>query len=457
MTHVLDDDTAPGAPATAPRYVPVAPAAHLPKQLTITLWDFTWYVRSGPGEPFEDLDRAAREAVERGYNTVRICAMPFLLFRSGLDTSVVELDRLGGEYAQRVRWYDVREQTRFDGREKLLELFRACRDAGLFVILSSWEYQQSSSFSTTSDWWDALRAVAPEDRPTVLADALADLIDLLEEHGLADRVAFTELHNEVATGHLLEGLPSPVDDEAGAMAGLEPRLAAGLRRFHERRPDQPVTVNYSRVPIATMRHVPEEIDVLVVHPYVYGVLDEVTAAFDLRGSLAEFPRAEVDAAGLLRPGAPEATSWVLPPESAWKMDATIVGKPEIFFHDWVDAAVLDRYLEERYPAHRIEMDRVLGIWLDAAADQAAARGIPLVLGEGWIGYTPLYSDFEGGPIGAEYCRLAMRESRRVGTWGTIVCSNAAPHHPMWSDVALQLECNEIFTEGVPTASPAPGR
>jgi len=455
MALVLDVDTAPGT-AAAP-YVPVPRAEHLPERLTITLWDFTWFVRSGPGEPFEDLDRAAREAVERGYNTVRICAMPFLLFRSGLDTSAVELDRLGGDYAQGVRWYDVQAPTRFDGREKLLELFRACREAGLFVILSSWEYQQTSSFSTTPDWWDALRAIAPEDRPTVLADALADMVDFLEEHGLADRIAFTELHNEVATGHLMQGLPSVGEDEQAAMAGLEPRLAAGLRRFHERRPDQPVTVNYSRVPIAAMRFIPREIDVLVVHPYVYGVLDEVTAAFDLRGSLADFPRAAVDAAGLLRDGAPEAMSWVLPPESAWKMDATIVGKPEIFFHDWVDAAVLDRFLEERYPLHRVEMDRVLRIWLDVAADHAAARGIPLVLGEGWIGYTPLHSDFEGGPIGAEYCRLAMRESRRVGAWGTIVCSNAAPHHPMWADVPLQVECNEIFTVGAPMASPVPGR
>ncbi|QYC42017.1 hypothetical protein Nocox_22065 [Nonomuraea coxensis DSM 45129] len=31
--------------------------------LTITLWDFTRYARTGPGEAFEDLDRAFTEAV----------------------------------------------------------------------------------------------------------------------------------------------------------------------------------------------------------------------------------------------------------------------------------------------------------------------------------------------------------------------------------------------------------
>ena len=149
---------------SASTYVPVQVPAHLPDRLTISLWDFSWYVRSGSGEPFEDLDRAAAEAVERGYNTVRICAMPFLLFGSGLDTSAIELDRLGGDYAQGVRWYDVKAPTRFDGKAKLLELFETCKRHDLFVILSSWEYQQSSSFSVDSAWWDALHAVDPEDR-----------------------------------------------------------------------------------------------------------------------------------------------------------------------------------------------------------------------------------------------------------------------------------------------------
>ncbi|MFI8946039.1 hypothetical protein ACIGO6_05915 [Streptomyces sp. NPDC053750] len=86
----------------------------------------------------------------------------------------------------------------------------------------------------------------------------------------------------------------------------------------------------------------------------------------------------------------------------------------------------------------------LGTWMSAAADLCAGRGIPLVFGEGWIGYTPLNGTFEEGPIGAEFCRHAVRSSAEAGAWGTIVCSNAAPHHPMWSHTALQRECSELF-------------
>lgn len=53
---------------------------HLPRKLTITMWDFSWYTMTLPGEPYHDLAARFQEAVDRGYNTVRICAMPFLLF-----------------------------------------------------------------------------------------------------------------------------------------------------------------------------------------------------------------------------------------------------------------------------------------------------------------------------------------------------------------------------------------
>src|SRR3712207_2227649 len=132
---------------------------HLPDKLTVSLWDFSWYVRTGEGEPFSDLDAAFVQAVERGYNTVRICAMPFLLFGSGLDTTRLQLTRMGGEYGQGTRWYDVKADTVIDGRAHLLALFEAAKRHDCFVIVSSWEYQQSPAFLADSSWSDALMAV----------------------------------------------------------------------------------------------------------------------------------------------------------------------------------------------------------------------------------------------------------------------------------------------------------
>ena len=43
--------------------------------------------------------------------------------------------------------------------------------------------------------------IDPDRRAEAQAAALAELIDFLAEHDLDDRVAFTEIHNEVQVGH----------------------------------------------------------------------------------------------------------------------------------------------------------------------------------------------------------------------------------------------------------------
>jgi hypothetical protein len=419
--------------------VPVPLPSQLPPRLTITLWDFSWYVRTGPGEPFEDLDARFAEAVERGYNTVRICAMPFLLFGSGLDTTALRLGPLGGGFAQRVRWYDVQVPTVIDARAQLLALFESARRHGCFVILSSWEYQQSSSFAADPAWCDALMAIDPEDRAERQAVALADLVDFLAEHGLDDRIAFTEVHNEVQVGHLADGLDASDPDDVVVL--LRPRLERAVAAFHARHPGRPVTVNYARVPAGAMRGIPEEIDVLVTHPYVYGVLGAFIAEYGLRGTVADFDQAKAQRDVLL-PDAPPVAQWR--PDADWRLRATIVSLPEIYVHDWGDAEAIDRWLYRHYGAWEQEMASTLRTWLDVARDWGQEHGVPLVFGEGWIGYTPRDGRFEEGPVGAEFCRLGVRESIRVGAVGTIVCSNAAPQHSMWADVALQQQCNEAF-------------
>ena len=421
---------------------PVPLPAHLPERLTITLWDFSWYVRTGPDEPFEDLDRAFAEAVERGYNTIRICAMPYLLFGSGLDTSALRLGPLGNGYGSRTRWYDVEQPTTIDARAQLVALFEAARRHDCFVILSSWEYQQSSSFAATSDWCDALMAIDPEDRAQAQAVALADLVDHLAELGLDDRIAFTEVHNEVQVGHLADGLP--VGDHDTTVVALRPRLERAVAAFHARHPDRPVTVNYARVPVGAMRGIPEEVDVLVTHPYVYGVLNAFIDAYGLRGPVEAFDQARAQRE-ILRPGAPPLASWG--PDEPWRSRATIVAPVEIYVHDWCDAEAVDRWLYRHHGAWEQEMLSTLRTWLDVAHDWAQVHGVPLVFGEGWVGYTPRDGRYEEGPLGADFCRTAVRESLRVGARGTLVCSNAAPQHAMWADVALQQECNSAFLDG----------
>jgi Sugar-binding cellulase-like len=408
-------------------------------KLTITLWDFSWYTQSAPGAPFHDLDAAFREAVDRGYNTVRICAMPYLLFGSGLDTSALRFEGLGGEYGQRMRWYDVSSPATVDGRAWLLALFRAAQRHDCQVIVSSWEYQQSPSFLADESWYRALYAIAPAERSIALADALADLVGLLVQEGLDDRIAFVELHNEVQFSGLARGL------NAGVL-GLRDTLERGIDRFKRRHPGVPVTANYARVPVGEMRGLPRNADVAVFHPYVYGVLNQLVDEFALRDESRPYPQ-ERAYRELLRDGAPPLDRWHPTGADAWKLEATLIPQREVYTHDWCDPDKWDRWLYDRYGDHRRAMREVLDLWIGAAADWAAEHDVPLVFGEGWVGYTPLHANFEEGPVGAEICEHAVRRSAEVGAWGTIVCSNAAPQHPMWRDIALQRRLNDEFRKG----------
>lgn len=286
-----------------------------PDRMMITLWDFSWYVRTGAGEPFEDLRVAAEQAVERGYNTIRICAMPFLLFGAGIDTDRLSLEPLGGDYGQGVRWYDVAGPTEIDPLAHLDHLFRVCQEYDLYVIVSSWEYQQSASFASTPAWWDSLRAIPVEERPEQLAQAHARLMDHLKANGLDDRVAYVELHNEVATGHLGDDLPGVGRYDRDEFRILSARLEGAIDTFKAQHPDVPVTWNFARVPVNVMNLLPRNMDVLAVHPYVYGVLDDITENFHLRKPIELLDEPGLREAGILRPEAPPVDEW-RPPRSA---------------------------------------------------------------------------------------------------------------------------------------------
>ena len=167
---------------------------HLPRRLAISLWDFSWYTRAGAGEPFEHLDGAMSEAVERGYNAVRICAAP-LLVAGGLGLGGLAADLpveglgpapTGGYYGMRTRWYDTPGGYRIDVRSRLFELLEAAQRHGVVVILASWEYQQSPAFAGDPRWFAAIDAVPLGDRFRALGDAWDRLHVEIAAAGLAE-------------------------------------------------------------------------------------------------------------------------------------------------------------------------------------------------------------------------------------------------------------------------------
>lgn len=172
------------------------------------------------------------------------------------------------------------------------------------------------------------------------------------------------------------------------------------------------------------------LDVGQFHVYSYGVLDALQREIDIRATdTPAFPNAKLQE--MQQEGAPSCARYGRPAE--WKLRATVVTDQMFYGYDTIDAAGWDRWLEAHYSRYEEVMRREIASRVIATAAWARWRGIPTVVGEGWIGYTPLRSWFEEGPAGLALAEVGIETALAEGVWGMVACSNAAPHHPMWSD------------------------
>ncbi|WP_405825847.1 hypothetical protein OG241_49760 [Streptomyces sp. NBC_01390] len=416
-------------------------------QLAITLWDFSWYTQAGPGEPFADLDRAFAETVDRGFNTVRVCAMPFLLFSGRVPApESVQVRGLGEEFGQRTRWYDVRGGYPLDGRRRLVELFEAAARHDCKVIVSSWEYQQSPSFADTETWHRALADVPGPDRAEAVAEALAELLDFLTEHGLADHVAYVEVHNEVDNCSLVPR------DGATHYAYLRGPLDRAVKLLQARHPGIPVTYSLGEPWPSEIDDLPQGAQIAHFHFYVYGVLGALYETVGLGHGTEAAPETATwptpELAAMLRPDAPAFADYQ--PDEPWRLAATGIPRELFYAHDWVDPDRWDLWLYENYPAHRQAMRETLAGWVDSVAEFARVRGIPAVLGEGVVGYTPLLTRFEEDAVGKDIAEFVVDRCLAAGFQGVVLTSNAAPHHPMWhTDADWMRRVNARITSRLP--------
>lgn len=420
--------------------MPFAPST----PLAISLWDFSWYTQAGPGDAFEDLDAAFVQLVERGFNAVRICAMPFLAFSGRVERGDLEVCGMGGQFGRRTRWYNVKGGYRLDPLSRIEALFDAAARHGVQVIVSSWEYQQSPCFVTQDAWHRALSAVPGPQRAEAMADAQAALVAHLQRTGLDGPIAYVELHNEVDNCALV---PADAGSPTGRYARLRTPLEQAITRFREARPDIPITYSVGEPWPLEFGDLPPS-DVTHMHFYAYGVLGALYEAVGLghgtdeRPAVAQWPTPAL--AAMLRPDAPSREQHR--PQAGWQQSATGVDSDLFYVHDWVDPEKWDRWLDEHYPAHRDAMFQTLGAWVDATAKLAAAHSAPAVLGEGVVGYTPLLARFEEDAAGRELAEFTVRRALQAGFAGTVLTSNAAPHHPTWwTDEAWMRDLNAEIT------------
>jgi hypothetical protein len=224
----------------------------------------------------------------------------------------------------------------------------------------------------------------------------------------------------------------PGEASDGHYARLRGPLARAMDLLRARHPGIPVTYSLGEPWPLELADLPDG-QIAHFHFYVYGVLGALYRAVGLGHGTEPAPRVEAwptpELAAMLRPDAPDFDSHR--PDEPWRLAATGIPRELFYVHDWVDPDRWDLWLYEHYLPHREAMRRTLDLWVDAVAGFARRRGVPAVLGEGVLGYTPLLARFEEDPVGRGLAEYTVERCLAAGFQGIVPASNAAPHHPMW--------------------------
>jgi len=177
------------------------------KRLAIAMWDFSWILRHHRGGEFEDWDQALDGLAERGYNAIRIDAMPHLVAPNGEGKIVEEC------YFPRETWvpalwgneYSVRVQP----REALLEFLPKCHRRGFHVGLATWFTSPLKRFTTEDG----------------LFRAWDGTLQFLQRNNLLKRVLYVDVLNEYPNVHGFDWLKDELKQRSEA------------RKFQESHPD----------------------------------------------------------------------------------------------------------------------------------------------------------------------------------------------------------------------------
>ncbi|WP_162925615.1 cellulase-like family protein [Isoalcanivorax indicus] len=152
------------------------------QRLALACWDYSWLTRrDGRACEYRDLDRAFAGLAERGYNALRVDAVPHLLARgeSGLISDRFEIYPEGLDLRR-----GARVPVQVQPRRLLPELLRRARDHGIQLWLSSWFVPDSQ----------ARRSFVR--RPADFIRVWSETLNFIEQEGFADQVLAVDFCHE---------------------------------------------------------------------------------------------------------------------------------------------------------------------------------------------------------------------------------------------------------------------
>ena len=425
-------ETAEGGDMSAGANAGPAIPAHLPKRLAISSWIWSWVSFALPEEPYGDLEKCVAGLKERGFNAVRVDAGLNWCFRpDGSPRGEMAFGPWAAGASGNLSTVNHKGGGRHDVLKRVVRLMELAKQYDVYVILTSWEYQDSTWTVADEKIRAEVYGIPERDRLRHLARQHERLLKVLKEKGLEKHVAFVEVHNEIEYSEFPKGAEG---------RDLHREAVASLRAAH---PDVLVAGDYASHDPSI---VPDNIQVYDQHMYSGAAMyfENLYNQTVMHGDFdPKEPRALPLLGRLLKKD-------VMPWDACMKRAANVrqFWRPVIWLYENLDNAAFDAYMLERLPVLEGKIRETAARTFEGDAREAARRGIPTVVDEGGFFYPPYGSRWEQSPQALAYFEFLCDLAIKHGYWGFMPTTYCGPEHPLWQEKAEWLKrVNARFRAG----------
>lgn len=421
---------------------------HLPERLAICYYGWDWITSALPDEAYGDLDRALRETRERGFNCIRPeLGLGLLYAPDGRRLGPVTFRaRLPGANSN-MQCVDAKGGGVHDVWQRVMRLFELAEKHGLYIIGTSWLYQDLLTEVADDALRNALASVPYNDRIAFLARDWDRLLTDLEARGLHRRLAMVEVVNEldctqVSAADTHAHIPPTYETwRDGTVPAAPPESQREMARdavafLRERHPELLITVDMgvaaNLAPLA-----PDNVQVADHHVYSQGITMHIMAEAGVSpwGKHAlpydEDPLASANPVlrSLLKS---EIISWN--EINRRGKDTKPYWRRFAWFYQNVDQEKYDAWCLNHYGECRERIQNSVEEGFRLGAEFARSHGLPRVVDEGYIMFPPLRSRFLMTPDGRWGEEIGVNAAIAHGYWGILPTGYFRPNTPIpWYD------------------------
>ncbi|QGQ98378.1 hypothetical protein EHS13_27575 [Paenibacillus psychroresistens] len=390
-----------------------------PRRLTIAMWDYSWLKGHYPGGSFENYGQAVDELVERNFNTVRIDCYPLTI--GLLNSEEEEVTILGEPLAN---WGVCDVDRKHSIVRELVEFMQACKDRGVYVILSTWN-DRCKEHPDLHQHYASDRAA--------FRVAWGRTLDILGSRGLLEHVLYVDLDQEFPYF-------SPYADEMNKLAvnGNTSQASGGnLADNMEAAVNQQGGTNKLIWTSEQLVYVDE------LHKEMLQHFQRKYPYLRFTYSLTSFWK-EVRTAGNRSYDVLELHMFMQSALQSERLESRI-GFNDIVKdrgdHDYSD---YQRRIDDAFRVMRPMFMQEMHNRLSFAMEWSAEIGAPVTTSEAWGPWWHMDHRHLSWSWLRDWCTECNELAGRYGLWGTTPWNYAHPYWENWRDVSWYKEVNGVF-------------